>query len=1084
MGLKDFLTGGRSGDPERATLWTTPWTWRDEEGLYIGDRDQVWLYWVLPVNPIEPHWEDPAARLGLGRRVERLLVDLGSTSKESPVMLRALSSNREIHLLSVTWRTEARARPGTPARQAEYLDDTLGFLVPTKALFIGVRLRGSSDAEDADSLRDQIKGALTSTLAEGVPDLSRYDSDRRQIETMLKRADARPPTVDELRQLESWYNLGRGPDAFIVEDRTNLRIDDVDRIQLAAVYRFNQRINVAPNYQWIADAESHPNGAHVVSVRAELEPGTAARARARQSQRRIKAMIEEELETSDVERPEFTDTYRAAQAVEDHFIGSDQPLMTRCSILMARRANKADETYIDLLRTNHSIDVRPLDHRQLPALDEMLPCSTKRLNPFLQDVSVAMLAYAGMHGFSALGDGDGVYLGLTHPNLTPCYLDPLRSGGENKPPVCAIFGSPGSGKAQPLDAPVLTPSGFRAMGDLAVGDLVVGSDGRPTQVLGVFPQGDRPIVRVRFDDGSSAECDLEHHWVVTDAPATVSGRTWRWVSAEEISRLVDAGSPVHVPVVSPVEHPGVDLGVDWYLLGAVLAGGPEVPGVIAAVAESAGTDAITRCLEVLERDEAGRALLGTIDQRSALLSGALDRVGRFGTGAGLPTGVIRVPDLFSQGLLRPVVHSLGGVVRDDGSGLVVHLPSQVTPSRLRAHLDRYVPGGAPPDRVAVAVDEVGVAPAQCIQVAAGDHVYVTEDYLCTRNTFLAQSIATQSAFRGLPVIFINPKSGGVGSSISGLVDYAGGRRVSLSELANSRGAFDPFRYAKDPEQAADILTAHITSSLRELSEADQLDIAAGIRNAVARGARCGTDALRGVTNERALGLIAKLVRTNPMFALAFGKQDAGAMGVSDGVTLIEFDRPMPLPDPNQDASLHSTAERVALATITLVTRASVQLLANAGGGVLIVDEAWTFLNHPAGRAELDRLGREGRSLNVLAVFCTQRVADLLKHDMASYLSRVFVMRLTDPEEANAAFQIAGLAPTASRRTWLEDAGPRPADPATGRPARWAMALHRDLDGRHAAILVGPTPSQALAAWTTNPEDRRRQAENSAAQGGQ
>jgi hypothetical protein len=387
-----------------------------------------------------------------------------------------------------------------------------------------------------------------------------------------------------------------------------------------------------------------------------------------------------------------------------------------------------------------------------------------------------------------------------------------------------------------------------------------------------------------------------------------------------------------------------------------------------------------------------------------------------------------------------------------------------------------------PDRVVVGIEHLDPAPAQCIQVAAEDHVYVTEDYVCTRNTFLAQSIATQSAFRGLPVIFINPKSGGVGSSIAGLVDYAGGRRVSLSELANSRGAFDPFRYAKDPEQAADILTAHITSSLRELSEADQLDIAAGVRNSVARGARCGTDALRGVTNERALGLIAKLVKTNPMFALAFGQQDAGAMGVGEGVTLIEFDRPMPLPDPNQDASLHSTAERVALATITLVTRASVQMLANAGGGVLIVDEAWTFLNHPAGRAELDRLGREGRSLNVLAVFCTQRVADLLKHDMASYLSRVFVMRLTDPEEANAAFQIAGLAPTAARRSWLEDAGPRPADPSSGRPARWAMALHRDLDGRHAAILVGPTPDRALSAWTTNPEDRRRQAENTPGQG--
>ena len=47
------------------------------------------------------------------------------------------------------------------------------------------------------------------------------------------------------------------------------------------------------------------------------------------------------------------------------------------------------------------------------------------------------------------------------------------------------------GRAQPLDSRVLTPDGFRPIGDLQVGDLVVGSNGLPTPVLGVFPQGRR-----------------------------------------------------------------------------------------------------------------------------------------------------------------------------------------------------------------------------------------------------------------------------------------------------------------------------------------------------------------------------------------------------------------------------------------------------------------------------------------------------------------------------------------------------------------------------------------------------------------
>src|SRR5207253_5790455 len=42
------------------------------------------------------------------------------------------------------------------------------------------------------------------------------------------------------------------------------------------------------------------------------------------------------------------------------------------------------------------------------------------------------------------------------------------------------------GRAQPHDSQVLTPWGFRPIGALEVGDLVVGSDGQPTPVIGVF----------------------------------------------------------------------------------------------------------------------------------------------------------------------------------------------------------------------------------------------------------------------------------------------------------------------------------------------------------------------------------------------------------------------------------------------------------------------------------------------------------------------------------------------------------------------------------------------------------------------
>ena len=78
------------------------------------------------------------------------------------------------------------------------------------------------------------------------------------------------------------------------------------------------------------------------------------------------------------------------------------------------------------------------------------------------------------------------------------------------------------GRAQTVSTNVLTPDGWRPIGDLRVGDLVVGSDGEPTPVLGVYPQGEKDIYRVTAQDGASTLCCGEHLWTVRTP--TTSGR--------------------------------------------------------------------------------------------------------------------------------------------------------------------------------------------------------------------------------------------------------------------------------------------------------------------------------------------------------------------------------------------------------------------------------------------------------------------------------------------------------------------------------------------------------------------------------
>jgi len=74
------------------------------------------------------------------------------------------------------------------------------------------------------------------------------------------------------------------------------------------------------------------------------------------------------------------------------------------------------------------------------------------------------------------------------------------------------FNDCGIGKAQPLDAKIVTPNGYIFMGEVKKGDSVIGIDGNICKVLNVFPQGEKDIYKVYFSDGSFTECCDEHLW--------------------------------------------------------------------------------------------------------------------------------------------------------------------------------------------------------------------------------------------------------------------------------------------------------------------------------------------------------------------------------------------------------------------------------------------------------------------------------------------------------------------------------------------------------------------------------------------
>ncbi|GAB3060023.1 hypothetical protein GCM10027053_22660 [Intrasporangium mesophilum] len=157
-----------------------------------------------------------------------------------------------------------------------------------------------------------------------------------------------------------------------------------------------------------------------------------------------------------------------------------------------------------------------------------------------------------------------------HDMISPESIPKLMASGTIEVAPLAYM----RGRAQPLDSQVLTPSGFRDFGSLQVGDLVVGSDGLPTPVIGVYPQGYKDVYRVTTQDSASTLCCGEHLWTVR-TPEDRRKNRWRTIQTKDMSGKLRRGyiRRYELPLVGPVEFEGGDLPMDPYALGLLLGDG-------------------------------------------------------------------------------------------------------------------------------------------------------------------------------------------------------------------------------------------------------------------------------------------------------------------------------------------------------------------------------------------------------------------------------------------------------------------------------------------------------------------------------
>jgi len=365
------------------------------------------------------------------------------------------------------------------------------------------------------------------------------------------------------------------------------------------------------------------------------------------------------------------------------------------------------------------------------------------------------------------------------------------------------------GRAQPLSSGVLTPGGFQPIGSLRIGDLVVGSDGHPTPVIGVYPQGRKEIFRVRTQDGASTLCCGEHLWHVYSHADRRRGKPGRILETGDMIGHLRTAAHKHrfeLPLLSePAAFESMDVPIDPYALGLLLGdgcltasttpsfatsdlelvdaleipfddvgvvlepkreydyvlrhtdghrGGPIVANPVMTALralELAGTYSHTKFIPE-------QYLFNSSEVRIALLQGLLDSDG--GPVAQRGT-TCRIQYTTCSERLRDdvlcLVRGLGGVAywrrrkadgrapgrargraieyRHDAFVMDIRLPPEIEPFRLRRKLEIYRrDGGGRPMRFIDSIEPAGEEETVCIQVAAADSLYVTEDFLVTHNT--------------------------------------------------------------------------------------------------------------------------------------------------------------------------------------------------------------------------------------------------------------------------------------------------------------------------------------------------------------
>ena len=295
----------------------------------------------------------------------------------------------------------------------------------------------------------------------------------------------------------------------------------------------------------------------------------------------------------------------------------------------------------------------------------------------------------------------------------------------------------GMGKEIDVNTILPTPNGFKHADDISIGDCLFSSYGKPTKVLGKFYQGEKDLYEITFNDGTKANCGLEHLWIAKRD----TRKKWEVITLSDImkSGLHPKSNPNKnvwkIPICQMVEYSEKRLVLPPYQLGNILSNDNE----------DQNWD---------NRKIPEQYLCGSIRQRGELLCGIIDNNGKI-TDNGYVIYETKSKTLAMD--LKTLVLSLAGTaeIKENDDTYAVWLKVIFNPfaDEEKAKLyDKVAIKAKPYSRYITDIKYSRTNNAVCFKVDSEDESFLTENYVVTHNTMCSIVAAIEGKYNKILVI--------------------------------------------------------------------------------------------------------------------------------------------------------------------------------------------------------------------------------------------------------------------------------------------------------------------------------------------